>query len=133
MAKPSRIGIVGMGYVGLPVALQFAKSGSRVLGFDVDEKKVARLVRGKSYILHIPAKRVAAAVNAGRFSATTDFTRVRECSAIIICVPTPLKKNRTPDLDYILKTARAIAPNLQRGTLVVLESTTYPGTTDTEL
>ena len=133
MAKAVNIGIVGMGYVGLPVALQFAASGCRVLGFDVDQTKVAQLNEGKSYILHIPAKRVAGAVKRKRFSATTDFTRVRECSAIIICVPTPLAKNRTPDLSYILNTARSIGPHLQRGTLVVLESTTYPGTTDTEL
>lgn len=133
MARPSRIGIVGMGYVGLPVALQFARSGCRVLGFDIDAGKIARLNAGKSYILHVPAKKIAAALKGGKFSATGDFARVRECSAVIICVPTPLKKNREPDLSYVLDTAREIAPHLQRGTLVVLESTTYPGTTDTEL
>jgi UDP-N-acetyl-D-glucosamine dehydrogenase len=132
MAKPSRIGVIGLGYVGLPVALQFAKAGT-VLGFDLDAHKVSRLNNGKSYILHIPSARVVAAMKSKRFSATTDFSRVRECSAVIICVPTPLKKGRVPDLSYILETGRAIAPHLQRGTLVVLESTTYPGTTDTEL
>jgi UDP-N-acetyl-D-glucosamine dehydrogenase len=133
MRKPSQIGIVGLGYVGLPLALQFAKSNCRVLGLDIDAKKVAKLNAGRSYILHIPAKQIAAAGKRGRFSATTDFRRVSECSAVIICVPTPLKKNRAPDLSCILNTARQIAPHLQRGALVTLESTTYPGTTDTEL
>jgi len=130
--QPS-VGIVGLGYVGLPVALQFARSGCRVLGFDVDQKKVARLNAGRSYILHLPAKQIAIARRSGKFSATTDFSRVSECDAVILCVPTPLKKNRVPDLGYILRTGRAIAPHLRRGMLVVLESTTYPGTTDTEL
>jgi len=121
-----------MGYVGLPVALQFAKAG-RVLGFDIDAQKVSRLNEGKSYILHIPSKQIAAAVRAKRFSATSDFSRIRDCSAVIICVPTPLKKGRLPDLSYILETGRAMAPHLRRGALVVLESTTYPGTTDGEL
>ncbi|HEY3760282.1 MAG TPA: nucleotide sugar dehydrogenase [Verrucomicrobiae bacterium] len=133
MRKPPQIGIVGLGYVGLPLALQFARSNCRVLGLDIDGKKVAKLNAGRSYILHIPKKQIATAIKRGRFSATTDFRRVSECSAIIICVPTPLKKNRAPDLDHILKTAREIAPYLQHGALVVLESTTYPGTTDTEL
>jgi len=133
MAEHSRVGIVGLGYVGLPLALQFAKSGCRVLGFDIDEKKTDELNAGRSYILHIPAERVAATIHTGQFAATTDFSRVRECSAVIICVPTPLAKKRAPDLSYILNTGKAIAPHLQRGTLVVLESTTYPGTTDTEL
>ncbi|HTV63439.1 MAG TPA: nucleotide sugar dehydrogenase [Verrucomicrobiae bacterium] len=133
MDNPSLIGIVGLGYVGLPLALQFAKSNCRVLGFDTDNKKVGQLNRGRSYIFHIPAKQIAAAVKTGRFSATPAFRRIRECSAIIICVPTPLKKNHAPDLSYILNTGRAIAPHLAPGTLVVLESTTYPGTTDTEL
>lgn len=131
--KSSRIGIIGLGYVGLPVALQFAKSGCNVLGFDVDAKKVAQLNSGKSYILHIPAKQISAALKSKKFSATTDFSRIYECSAIIICVPTPLKRNRTPDLSYILNTAKKIAPYLQLGALVVLESTTYPGTTENEL
>jgi UDP-N-acetyl-D-glucosamine dehydrogenase len=132
-SKSSRIGIVGLGYVGLPVALRFAKAGATVLGFDVDGKKIAQLNSGKSYILHIPAKQISAALKSKNFSATTDFSRVRECSAVIICVPTPLKKSRTPDLSYILNTAKEIAPHLQRGALVVLESTTYPGTTENEL
>jgi UDP-N-acetyl-D-glucosamine dehydrogenase len=133
MRKPSQIGIVGLGYVGLPLALQFARSNYRVVGFDVDGKKVKKLNAGQSYILHIPAKQISAAVKNKSFSATTDFRRVSGCSAVIICVPTPLKKNHTPDLGYILNTARAVAPRLRLGVLVVLESTTYPGTTDTEL
>src|SRR5581483_1885048 len=133
MNKPPRIGIVGLGYVGLPVALQFAMSGCNVIGFDIDAKKVAQLNSGKSYILHIPSKKISAALKSKKISATTDFSRVRECSSIIIFVPTPLKKNRTPDLSHILNTAKKIAPYLQRSALVVLESTTYPGTTENEL
>lgn len=127
------IGIVGLGYVGLPLALLFVGRGCRVLGFDIDETKVAQLNAGESYILHIAAERVANARNAGLFSATTDFRQVSSCSAIIICVPTPLAEERQPDLSYVLNTGRQLAPHLQRGALVVLESTTYPGTTDTEL
>ncbi len=133
MPNQPQIGIIGLGYVGLPLALQFAKSKCRVLGLDVDQKKIGKLNRGCSYILHIAAKQIATAVKQRRFSATTDFRRVSECSAVIICVPTPLKKGRAPDLSYILNTARSIAPHLKRDVLTVLESTTYPGTTDTEL
>lgn len=129
----STIGIIGLGYVGLPLSLQFARTGSVVLGFDIDAAKIGALSAGESYILHIPAEAVRAQRDAGRFSATTDFSRVRECEAVIICVPTPLARHRDPDLTYVLNTGRAIAPHLQRGQLVVLESTTYPGTTDTEL
>jgi UDP-N-acetyl-D-glucosamine dehydrogenase len=127
------IGIVGLGYVGLPLALLFARGGGRVLGFDIDAAKVAKLSAGESYILHIGADRIAAARKDGVFAATTDFQRVTECAAIIICVPTPLKGRREPDLSYVLKTGAEIAPHLRPGMLVVLESTTYPGTTDTEL
>lgn len=129
----STIGIIGLGYVGLPLSLQFARTGSVVLGFDIDAAKISALNTGESYILHIPAEAVRAQRDAGRFASTTDFSRVRECEAVIICVPTPLAKHRDPDLTYVLNTGRAIAPHLQRGQLVVLESTTYPGTTDTEL
>jgi len=129
----STIGIIGLGYVGLPLSLQFARTGSVVLGFDIDAAKISALNAGESYILHILAEAVRAQRDAGRFASTTDFSRVRECEAVIICVPTPLAKHRDPDLTYVLNTGRAIAPHLQRGQLVVLESTTYPGTTDTEL
>lgn len=127
------IGIIGLGYVGLPLSLQFARTGSTVLGFDIDPEKIKSLAAGESYILHITADSVRAQCEAGRFSATTDFSRVCECEAVIICVPTPLAKHREPDLTYVLNTGRAISPHLQSGQLVVLESTTYPGTTDTEL
>jgi len=128
-----KIAIVGLGYVGLPLCLQFARSGVTVLGLDIDPAKVKRINRGASYIKHIPAKDIAKLVRAKKFSASSDFSRVSEVDAVIICVPTPLKKNREPDISYILKTGTAIAPHLKRGALVVLESTTYPGTTEEEL
>ena len=127
------IAIVGLGYVGLPLCLQFARSGVSVLGLDIDTAKTEAINAGRSYIRHIDAGRVAEFVRAGTFSASTDFARVREVTAVLICVPTPLKNDREPDLSYVLNTGRAIAPHLQRGTLVVLESTTYPGTTEDEL
>ena len=128
-----RIAIIGLGYVGLPLSLQFARSGVQVLGLDVDSTKVARLNRGESYIEHITASRIAAAREQEAFSASCDFALVRDVEAVIICVPTPLNKNREPDISYVLNTGRTIAPHLQRGTLVVLESTSYPGTTDEDL
>ena len=128
-----KIVVVGLGYVGLPLALQFCRSGVRVTGLDVDSDKVASLLRGESYIRHIPGSAVAEQVNAGRFSATTDFATVRAAEAVVICVPTPLNRNREPDLSFVLNTGRALAPHLQRGALVVLESTSYPGTTDGDL
>jgi len=160
------IAIIGQGYVGLPLALQFARSGVTVLGLDIDTSKVEALNQGRSYIKHITPESVAEQVQAGRFSASTDFSRLREVEAVIICVPTPLNKNREPDISYILDTGRAIAPylagkaetrnqkseirdspsavsgfNFQLSAfddqpskkLVVLESTTYPGTTDEDL
>lgn len=128
-----RIGIIGLGYVGLPLSLQFARCGLQVLGLDVDPVKVAAINQGRSYIKHIPASEVAEMVQAGRFAATTDFQEVAGLDAVVICVPTPLNKNREPDITYVLNTGRAIAPHLRRGMLVVLESTTYPGTTDEDL
>jgi UDP-N-acetyl-D-glucosamine dehydrogenase len=135
MDKPlkSKVGIVGLGYVGLPLSLQFARSGVSILGLDVDADKVDALNDGRSYIKHVPAEVVAEQVKAGRLAATTDFARVKEVDAVIICVPTPLNKNREPDISFILQTGRAIAPHLRQGTLVALESTTYPGTTDEDL
>ena len=127
------IGIIGLGYVGLPLSLQFARTGSVVLGFDIDPEKTNALMESRSYILHIPAEAVREQREAGRLAATTDFARASECEALIICVPTPLARHRDPDLTYVLNTGRAIAPHLRPGQLVVLESTTYPGTTDTEL
>ena len=128
-----KIAIVGLGYVGLPLSLQFARSGVEVLGLDIDPAKVESLNQGRSYIKHIESAAIAELVKAGRFSASTDFARIREVEAVIICVPTPLNKNREPDISYIIETGKAIAPHLQKGTLVVLESTTYPGTTDEDL
>lgn len=128
-----KIAVVGLGYVGLPLSFQFARSGVTVLGLDIDQAKVDALAKGQSYIKHIPAKTVAEATKSGSFSASTDFKRVREVNAVIICVPTPLNKNREPDISYIIETGKNIAPHLQKGMLVVLESTTYPGTTDEDL
>jgi UDP-N-acetyl-D-glucosamine dehydrogenase len=125
--------VIGLGYVGLPLSLQFARSGVTVMGLDIDSTKVEALNAGRSFIKHIPAEAVAEMVKAGRFSATSDFRRLKEVEAIIICVPTPLNKNREPDISFIIQTGRSIAPHLQKGTLVVLESTTYPGTTDEDL
>lgn len=127
------IAIVGLGYVGLPLSLQFARSGVNVLGLDIDAAKVEALNSGQSYIKHIESDAIKEQLQAGRFAASADFSRVREVHAVIICVPTPLNKNREPDISYILDTGRAIAPHLQKGVLVVLESTTYPGTTDEDL
>ncbi len=129
----SSIAIIGLGYVGLPLALQFARSGSRVLGLDIDPAKTTALNAGRSYIAHVRPEEIAAQRDAGMLEASTDFARVAEADAVILCVPTPLNAFREPDLSYVLQTGRSIAPHLQQGTLVVLESTTYPGTTDTEL
>ena len=128
-----KIAIVGLGYVGLPLSLQFARSGVQVLGLDIDAEKVHALNQSRSYIKHVSPEVVAEQVSARLLSATTDFTRVKEVEAVIICVPTPLNKNREPDISFILQTGRTIAPNLRPGMLVVLESTTYPGTTDEDL
>ena len=144
MTKPAYIAIVGLGYVGLPLSLQFARSDVRVLGLDIDPAKVSDLNAGRSYISHIPAATIQAQRATGQFEATTDFSRVCEVQAVLICVPTPLTKKREPDLSHVLNTARAIAPHLRRDKseignrkseipLVVLESTTYPGTTENEL
>jgi UDP-N-acetyl-D-glucosamine dehydrogenase len=128
-----KIGIVGLGYVGLPLSLQFARSGVEVLGLDIDPRKVRLLKRGTSYIKHIESGSIREQLRSRRFDATADFRRVRGLEAVIICVPTPLNKNREPDISFILQTGESIAPHLKPGVLVVLESTTYPGTTDEDL
>jgi len=128
-----KIAVIGLGYVGLPLSLQFARSCVSVLGLDADPKKVELLNDGQSYIKHIESADIAELLTAGKFYASTDFGQIKEVEAVIICVPTPLNKNREPDLSYVLQTGRSIAPHLQQGTLVVLESTTYPGTTDEDL
>jgi UDP-N-acetyl-D-glucosamine dehydrogenase len=128
-----KIAVVGLGYVGLPLSLQFARSCVSVLGLDVDRNKVQLLNNGQSYIRHIEPSAVADLVRSGKFAASTEFSRVKDVQAVIICVPTPLTKNREPDISFVLETGRTIAPYLSKGMLVVLESTTYPGTTDEDL
>ena len=128
-----KIAVIGLGYVGLPLSLQFARSGVNVLGLDIDPAKIEDCNAGRSYIKHIEASTIAEQVKCGAFMASTDFSRIKEVEAVIICVPTPLNKNREPDISYITTTGQAIAPHLHRGILVVLESTTYPGTTDEDL
>ncbi len=128
-----KIGIIGLGYVGLPLAIQFAKSGAKVLGLDIDQAKVDSLNEGKSYIKHIKDYILAEQLEAKRLEAATDFSRVRGLDAVLICVPTPLNEKREPDLSYVLSTGEAIAPHLPNGITVSLESTTYPGTTEDEL
>ena len=131
--RTATVGVIGLGYVGLPLVLLFWESGFRVIGFDVDARKTAALARGESYIRHIGPQRVAAAFNSGRAEATADYDRLPECDAILICVPTPLGAHREPDLSYVRDTAVVVAQRLRKGQLVVLESTTYPGTTREEL
>lgn len=130
--KEALIGIVGLGYVGLPLMLRYNDIGYRVLGLDVDEEKVTQLNSGQSYIEHIPSEKVSRARKSG-FEATTDFSRVSECDALILCVPTPLNKYREPDMSYVISTADSLKPYLRPGQVVSLESTTYPGTTEEEL
>ena len=124
------VGTVGLGYVGLPLSVEFASAGLRVLGFDLSTEKVAAIEKGESYIQDVPAERLGPLVREGRLGATTDFNRLAECDAIIICVPTPLSKTKDPDLSMVVEAAKAIAERLKPGQLVVLESTTYPGTTE---
>ncbi len=131
-SRKAVIGILGLGYVGLPLMLRFAEVGFRVLGIDIDRAKVDALNAGKSYIEHIRAESIASARKKG-FEATADFSRAREADALIICVPTPLNAYREPDLSFILSTTEAIVPHLRAGQVVSLESTTYPGTTEEEL
>ena len=131
-SRQSTIGIIGLGYVGLPLLLRFSEAGFRVLGFDIDGGKCEKINAGQSYIGHISAEKVVAACRAGS-EASNDFARAGEADALIICVPTPLNKNREPDLSYVIGTIESLAPYLRPGQVVSLESTTYPGTTDQEL
>jgi UDP-N-acetyl-D-glucosamine dehydrogenase len=128
--KNLKVGIIGCGYVGLPLALRFADVGHCSLGFDTDPTKVGKLNAGESYIQHIPADKICQGLSSGHFGATTDFARLRDMDAALICVPTPLDERREPDLSYVEQTAHSIAPHLQPHQLIVLESTTYPGTTE---
>ncbi|RUH35675.1 nucleotide sugar dehydrogenase [Pseudomonas aeruginosa] len=130
--KEALVGIVGLGYVGLPLMLRYNSIGFRVLGIDIDAEKVRRLNSGESYIEHISAESISHACSSG-FEATTDFSRAKECDALILCVPTPLNKYREPDMSFVVNTTEAIKPYLREGQVVSLESTTYPGTTEEEL
>src|ERR1700758_4647345 len=127
--RQARVGVMGLGYVGLPLALLYTEAKFRVTGFDIDQHKVATLTSGGSYICRIPPTEIQVARSHG-FFATAEFSGLTEMDAIIICVPTPLDEYREPDLSFIMNTAKAIAPHLRAGQLVVLESTTYPGTTE---
>jgi UDP-N-acetyl-D-glucosamine dehydrogenase len=128
--RRARVAVIGLGYVGLPLATEFAGRGLNVTGFEVDEKKVAEIKAGRSYVGDVGSESIKQSVDAGRLRATTDFSQLKECDAIIICVPTPLRKTKEPDVSFILAAAEEIKKYLRRGQLVILESTTYPGTTD---
>jgi UDP-N-acetyl-D-glucosamine dehydrogenase len=128
--KESLIGIIGLGYVGLPLVVRFAEEGFKILGFDVDSQKVAQLKRGRSYLKAIPSSHISQLIRNGHFDVTDDFSRLNEPDCILICVPTPLSDKMEPDLQYIENTTEAIQKRLRKGQLVVLESTSYPGTTE---
>jgi UDP-N-acetyl-D-glucosamine dehydrogenase len=129
-ARRARVGVIGLGYVGLPLATEFANRGFIANGFEVDEKKASEINAGRSYIGDVGSDSIKECVDAGRLSATTDFSKLKDCDAIIICVPTPLRKTKEPDVSFILAAAEQIKTYLRRGQLIILESTTYPGTTD---
>lgn len=129
-ARTARTGVIGLGYVGLPLAVAIARAGFRVTGFDIDPAKIVRLSEGRSYIEAVSDERLREQQGLGRFEATTDYSEIAGCDAIVICVPTPLTRHRDPDLSFIENTAHSIVAHLRPGQLVVLESTTYPGTTD---
>ncbi|MFN0061173.1 MAG: nucleotide sugar dehydrogenase [Myxococcaceae bacterium] len=128
--RQAKVGVLGLGYVGLPLGIAFAQAGLKVLGIDVDGRKVSSVAQGKSYIRHIPSAPLAALVKEGTFSATTDFAQAGTLDCVVICVPTPLTASREPDMSYIIQAGQALAPHVRAGQLFVLESTTYPGTTD---
>ena len=126
----ARIGVIGLGYVGLPLIVEFALKGYETIGFEVDGRKADEINAGRSYIVDVTSENVAKCVADGKLTATTDFSRLGKCDAIIICVPTPLRKTKDPDMSYILTAGAEIQKSLRRGQLIILESTTYPGTTD---
>jgi UDP-N-acetyl-D-glucosamine dehydrogenase len=128
--RKARIGIIGLGYVGLPLAVTFGKSGFKVFGIDIDRRRVEKLRKGESYILDVPAPDIAAVKRSRSLTVTTDFSVIKRCDAIIICVPTPLYKTREPDVSYIVSAVRSIKKHMKRGQIIILESTTYPGTTE---
>lgn len=129
-SKDAVVGVIGLGYVGLPLVMEFCRNGFPVIGFDIDPVKTEMLNRGESYIHHIPSEEVGRTAASGLLEATTDFSRASEADAILICVPTPLSEDLEPDLSYVEKTAEQIAPHIHEGQLIILESTTYPGTTN---
>ncbi len=129
-ARQARIGVIGLGYVGLPLAAEFAREGFDVTGFDVDASKIAAINAGRSYIPDVPTEQIAESVKAGRLRATSDMSALHDMDVIDICVPTPLRKTRDPDLSYVVQAVDAVKANLRKGQLIILESTTYPGTTD---
>jgi UDP-N-acetyl-D-glucosamine dehydrogenase len=131
--RSAAVGVVGLGYVGLPLLLAYAKKGFRAVGIDIDAGKPEALLAGRSYIKHIPGEHVAEALAAGKLEATTDFSVIAGLDAIILCVPTPLDEHFEPDLSYVTDTVDAVVPHLKVGQLLSLESTTYPGTTDEEV
>jgi len=128
--KQATVGVIGLGYVGLPLLLCFAEKGFRVVGLDIDQNKIQALTRGESYIRHIPEERIQRCVKSGLLRVSHEFGLAAECDAILIAVPTPLNKNREPDISYVVSTCESLVPYLRNGHLIVLESTTYPGTTD---
>src|SRR5688572_15219209 len=128
--KRTCIGVIGLGYVGLPLIVEFGLKGFRGIGFEVDEKKAAEINAGRSYIVDVSSENVEKCVTAGKLAATTDFSKLGECDVIVICVPTPLRKTKDPDMSYIISAGEEIQKYLRRGQLIILESTTYPGTTD---
>ncbi|RYG20125.1 nucleotide sugar dehydrogenase, partial [bacterium] len=131
--KQGSVGVVGLGYVGLPLLLAYAKAGFRAVGIDIDPGKPEALLAGRSYIKHIPGEHVTEALASGRLEATTDFAIIKTLDAIILCVPTPLDEHFEPDLSYVVNTVEAVVPHLKAGQVLSLESTTYPGTTDEEV
>src|SRR5262245_33021824 len=129
-ARETRAGVIGLGYVGLPLAVEFARARFRVTGIDLDQQKVDGLNRGESYIPDVSSADIRACLDAGRLTATTDFAALSDVDTINICVPTPLRKTKDPDLSYIVSAVEEIARHLHKGQLIILESTTYPGTTE---
>ncbi|MBK8304712.1 MAG: hypothetical protein IPK98_15430, partial [Chloracidobacterium sp.] len=128
--KKATIGVIGLGYVGLPLIVEFCLKGFNAVGFEVDEHKTSEIIAGRSYIVDVTSENVAKCVGEGKLTATTDFSQLANCDVIIICVPTPLRKTKDPDMSYILTAGAEIQKYMRPGQLIILESTTYPGTTD---
>src|SRR5690606_2822479 len=128
--KKARIGVIGLGYVGLPLIVEFGLKGFEGIGFEVDEKRTEDVNRGRSYIVDVKGEDLKKCIDSGKLSATTDFSRLSECDVILICVPTPLRKTKDPDMSFILAAGEEIAEHIRKGQRIILASTTYPGTTD---